>query len=220
MTTYLTTIYDEATRPKTDYPRALARYLFDRFNMKAGARFLDLGCGRGDFLNAFRQLGLHTYGIDREIVRSEMLEGSEVSAAELAGKLPYADNSFDIVFSKSVIEHLSDPEQFAREQRRILRRGGRIIVLTPDWVSQMKIFYDDHTHRQPFTAVGLRDLLRIAGFQEVQAEIFYQYPLYWKFPSLVIFAKILQLAGPVKKLHKSKFVRWSRELMVLGTGTK
>jgi hypothetical protein len=84
----------------------------------------------------------------------------------------------------------------------------------------MKIYFDDHTHRQPYTVTGVSDLLKIKGFQDVHAELFYQLPVLWKYPALKILSHILQWTVPVTTKSKIKFIRWSIELMVLGTGIK
>lgn len=221
MPKYIDTIYDPKLRPLTAYPDQLAQYLVERFHINKGQSLLDLGCGRGDFAKAFQRAGVDVRGADIEATASTIIEGVEVAHFDIErDRYPYPDNTFDIVFSKSVLEHMSDPRNFLEEQRRILKTGGRIIVLTPDWVTQMKIFYNDYTHRQPYTLLGTRHALHSFGFKGVSVEIFYQYPLYWKYPALTIIAKCLQLLGPVRKLYKNKFYRWSRELMILGTGTK
>jgi 2-polyprenyl-3-methyl-5-hydroxy-6-metoxy-1,4-benzoquinol methylase len=128
--------------------------------------------------------------------------------------------SFDVIFSKSVIEHLFDPSKFVSECRRVLKPGGRIIVMTPDWGSTMKIFFDDYSHRQPYTATALKDLLDVFGFYKTHAELFYQLPVLWKYPALKAVSRILQFMVPVTAKSKIKFIRWSVELMVLGTGVK
>lgn len=222
MPNYLKTVYSEKQRPYTDYPSKLCRYLFDRFGMKKGDKFLDIGCGRGDFTKGFKDFGLEVSGIDREKGDSEMLRDVDVIIQDDLehNKLPFEDASFDIVFSKSVIEHIRDPKNFMRETYRVLKPGGRVITMTPDWHSQMFIFYDDPTHVHPYTCAGLKDLLAIYGFKEPKAELFYQLPMVWKYPFLKIVCRCLQLLGPVKKIYKNKLMRWSRELMILGTAIK
>ncbi|MCX6721583.1 MAG: methyltransferase domain-containing protein, partial [Candidatus Staskawiczbacteria bacterium] len=131
---------------------------------------------------------------------------------------PFENNCFDTVFSKSVIEHIKVPDNFMKEIIRVLKPGGKLIILTPDWQSQMNIFYDDYTHVHPYTAIGLRDMLKVFGFKKVEAEKFYQLPILWRYAWLKIFSRLLQLFGPVKKIYKNKFIRWSRELMVLAYG--
>ena len=46
-----------------------------------------------------------------------------------------------------------------KESWRVLKPGGRLIALTPDWKSQMKTFYNDYTHVRPYTVDSLGDLL-------------------------------------------------------------
>ena len=82
---------------------------------------------------------------------------------------PYADNTFDIVYSKSFIEHLTDPVSFLNESYRVLKPGGTIVTLTPDWVSGYKKFYDDYTHKSPFTVVSLKNIKTASGFENVEA---------------------------------------------------
>lgn len=221
MQKYIDTIYDPTLRPLTTYPDQLALYLFKRFGMKSGDRLLDLGCGRGDFGKAFQKLGLEAEGADIEVTGSSIIDGMPIKVFNIeTDSYPYPDNYFDVIFSKSVAEHVHDPKIFFEEQKRILKPGGRIIVMAPDWVSQIKIFWNDFTHKRPYTILGLKNALNIFGYKNVTTEFFYQYPLYWRYPALKIFAKFLIITGPVKKLHTNKFYRWSKELMLLGTGTK
>tara|TARA_Y100000385_G_scaffold160442_1_gene166553 strand:+ start:2996 stop:3661 length:666 start_codon:yes stop_codon:yes gene_type:complete len=221
MAKYIDTIYDPNLRPLTNYPDQLANYLFTRFDMKKGEKLLDLGCGRGDFSKAFQRLGLVVEGADIEQTQSEIISDIKLSLFDLEkNDYPYDENSFDYIFSKSVIEHLFDPQNFLNEQKRILKKGGRLIVMAPDWESQIYIFWNDYTHKRPYTVLGLKNTLKIFGFKETNCELFYQLPFYWKNPKLKFIAHILKLTGPVKKLYKNKFYRWSKELMLLATAVK
>ena len=107
-----------------------------------------------------------------------------------------------------------------KESYRVLKQGGRIISMVPDWHTCMYIYYDDHTHVQPYTKTGLRDCLRIYGFKNVESEQFYQLPIVWKYPCVKIICRFLRLLGPVKKVNKNKFYRFSRELILLASGIK
>lgn len=221
MENYLKVVYDEKLRPHTKYPAKLVAYLKDRFDIDANSRLLDVGCGRGDMLRAFQQLGLRVNGLELLDYHSELTADIDVDYANFESqRFPFPDDAFDVVFSKSVIEHLHNPENFLRESRRILRPGGRIIILTPDWQTQRYIFYNDFTHRQPYTVLGLNNALKIYDFSEVKTEIFYQLPLVWRAPFLRFFFKPLQWLFPVKRISKTGPWRWSRELMILGTGIK
>ncbi len=189
--------------------------------MKKGYKLLDVGCGRGDFLKSFRDLGLDVCGLDNEKSHSQILKGIEVRYANIENEpFPFDSQMLDVVFSKSVMEHLFDPENFMRECYRVLKSGGRVIIMTPDWISQIKIFFDDYTHRQPYTVTAIKDILNIFGFKEVSSELFYQLPILWKYSVLKILSRILRLFVPVTTKSRIRFVRWSVELMILGTGIK
>jgi cyclopropane fatty-acyl-phospholipid synthase-like methyltransferase len=51
MRDFVDVTYDEGRLPLTAYPNKLARYLFDRYQLKQGDKLLDIGCGRGEFLH-------------------------------------------------------------------------------------------------------------------------------------------------------------------------
>lgn len=218
---YVAVIYDKQSRPVTRYPDQLAAHLCERFGISATARLLDVGFGRGDFLRAFARRGMQVAGVDQS--ESALSECADLEVKPcVAGRepLPFADSSFDVVFHKSLLEHLDDPERLMDETMRVLKPGGRLIALVPDWISQMAIYYDDHTHRRPYTTVGLRDLMTMTGFADVQAELFFQLPAVWDNPALRLVSRLLQCFVRPEHRPKSAFVRWSVELMVLGTGTK
>ena len=173
--------------------------------METGAKLLDAGCGLGYFTEAFRELGIDAVGIDSEIDFEK-------------DEFPFKEQ-FDVVFTKSVIEHLNKPDNFISEIYKVLKPGGRVVVMTPDWQSQMRIFYNDYTHVRPYDKDSLKYLLEVYNFKEAEAEKFYQLPILWKYPILKIISKFLQIF-PVKGIHKNKFIRWSRELMVLAIAKK
>ena len=127
---YVSIIYNEKERPFTSYPRKLSRYLFERFNMRPGDSLLDVGCGRGEFLSGFVDQGMVGFAVDQSIAAQDFCPNAVFRKADLANQaLPYDDNSFDFVFSKSVIEHFYYPERLISEIYRVLKPTGRIITL-------------------------------------------------------------------------------------------
>ena len=122
MVDYVKYIYDENVRPKTGYPRKLINYLIDRLEISTGAKILDLGCGRGDFAQAFLSSGMQVSAVDLSDWVTENYENIDFKPCDFTKEnLPYEDNSFDVVFSKSVIEHLYYPETVFFEAKRILK---------------------------------------------------------------------------------------------------
>ena len=131
---------------------------------------------------------------------------------------PYADNTFDIVYSKSFIEHLTDPVSFLNESYRVLKPGGTIVTLTPDWVSGYKKFFDDYTHKSPFTVVSLKNIKTASGFENVEAYPFRQLPFTWNSPVLNSICGIIAPFVPFRT--QTKLFRWSRELMLMSHARK
>ena len=105
---YVKVIYDKKNRPFTSYPSKLTKFLFKKYNMQRNSKLLDIGCGRGEFLKGFIDCGLNGFAVDQsDTVLNYFPEVSfEKSDIENAG-IPYPDNFFDIVYSKSVIEHFT-----------------------------------------------------------------------------------------------------------------
>lgn len=216
MENYVNVAYDKKEKPVTAYPDQLARYLYKRFHMKKGMRLLDNGCGRGDFLDAFEKCHLSVSGTDivQGCDRTIILDLNN-------DRLPFDDNTFDVVFSKSVLEHIENTEHYMKEMQRVLKNGGVLILLVPDWETQYKIFYQDPTHIHPYTQLSVDRLLKMMGYQEVSSEKFMQLPSVWKTPLIgVISAALRIIVGPVRKVYKNKFIRFSCELMILGIGYK
>ncbi|HET9956461.1 MAG TPA: class I SAM-dependent methyltransferase [Polyangiaceae bacterium] len=211
---YLDVRYSEATRPFTDYPSRLTRYLAERHLAHlSGGALLDLGSGRGEFLHGFGELGFRAQGIDRARPTSTRFPEPVVQADYERDGLPFADGSFDVLFNKSVFEHITDIGKVLRECLRVIRPGGRMISLVPDWQAQWRHFYDDWTHVRPFTLTGLRECVQSHGFEVREAARFRQLPWLWERPYLQPIASLAALL-PVP-LKRFKVVRFSKEWMLL-----
>ena len=218
-TNYLSTVYDSESHPYTTYPEKLCKYLYDRFNFNNEMKLLEVGCGRGEFLRNFKNLGLNVYGCDLSDEAKDYLEDFDIKTTDADNEpLPYEDSSIDIIFTKSFIEHLYYPEKFLGESLRVLKPGGLLLTLTPDWESNYKIFFDDFTHRSPFTKTALEDAYKMIGYSSVEVVHFRQLPIVWRFPILNLICALMSPFIPVRT--SNKFFRWSRELMLVGIGTK
>jgi O-antigen chain-terminating methyltransferase len=152
------------------------RYV-ERFAGAAG-EILDLGCGRGEFLEAAREAGLNARGIDQNgewiaLCRSKGLAAESSDLFEhLAG---LSDRSLGGVFCSQVIEHLA-PDQVARLVALIAaktRTGGVAVFETPNpecLAIFATHFYLDPTHTRPVPAALLRFYLEEAGFGGIEIE--------------------------------------------------
>ena len=226
---YLKILYSSEKRPITDYPEKLAKHIKENYFLCEGT-LLDIGCGRGDMLRAFDKIGFEVKGTDISPLTEELISPIPFTLCDLIDeKLHYPDNTFDFVFSKSVIEHLKEPEKLLNEAFRVLKPGGKFVVMTPSWMhTYAGAFYLDHTHVSPFILNSLRDAMLVSNFKNVTSSHFYQVPILWKFkflkPLIFIFSK---LPIPYKPLYDinlppafNRLVRFSKELMLLAYGEK
>ena len=100
-------------------------------------RFLDIGCGQGEYLLAAKELGWDCAGIEPSPEHSEV--GRRVFGLNImtgyfeSGRLGGA--KFDVVLFSHVIEHLYDPGAFLDDVMKILAPAGRIIIVTPNTAS-------------------------------------------------------------------------------------
>ncbi len=203
----------------TSYPSLLTGYLCGALDLRPGKTLLDVGSGRGEFAQGFREQGLNVVEVDQ----SPLPDGSsprDYSVVDLEKELPFEDSTYDVVFNKSVIEHFYHPESLVQEMHRVLTPGGIIISLTPSWVHNVKNFHIDFTHRTPFTRESLGDIHRIAGFENVRSEYFIQLPKVWRFHFLRHGTALLRVVAPTGLSKYSKTIRFSKEVMLIATATK
>ena len=144
---YVAVVYNEQDRPFTAYPDQLARHLFNRYNIEPGSKLLDIGCGRGEFLRGFLRCGARGYGVDRSCAAATLCHDAELRSADLENEaLPFEDDFFDVVFSKSVIEHFYYPERLMKEIYRVLKPGGLVITRCAPTGSLIIKFISRTTH--------------------------------------------------------------------------
>lgn len=222
---YLETIYNENTAPFSDYPKKLISYLFNRFKMSKNQKILELGCGRGEFLNEFVKCGLEVHGVDISDYSKKFFSELNLKKVDMENeKLPYQDNYFDFIYSKSFIEHFYYPEKIFKEAYRVLKPGGMIITLTPEWKYIYKSFYEDFTHRVPFTKVSLKDIHSMNNFNSINVESFIQLPILFEknFISKIylILSILTRILIPDYFRMRNKWIRFSKEIMLLSSARK
>jgi 2-polyprenyl-3-methyl-5-hydroxy-6-metoxy-1,4-benzoquinol methylase len=95
-------------------------------HLPATGRVLDLGCGDNSLLNPYRSPALEIWGVDfQEHPRLQHRDLFRLLPAD--GRIPFAAESFDVMTSSWVLEHVHAPRTFLREVARVLRPGGAFI---------------------------------------------------------------------------------------------
>ena len=227
--TYLDVTYNKERTPFGTYPQKLANWI-SKNHLGEKGRLLDIGCGRGEFLSAFDEIGFTVAGTDISPSAPSLSPDFDVRIANLNNQpMPFEKTSFDVVFSKSVIEHMHTPTILLQKAFDALAPGGVAIIMTPSWThTHWGPFYCDHTHVTPFTAVSLKDAMALVGFDSVQVKHFIQLPIVWKYPFLKPLVYLLRKLSLPFRPHMNapwpeslnKFIRFSNEVMLLAIAHK
>jgi SAM-dependent methyltransferase len=144
---------------------------------------LDLGCGRGEFLELLRENGYEAAGVD---INSQMVDicldkGLRCEKGDLLEKLAgWKDGSLAGIFSSQVIEHLQPAylKKLIESSHRKLAPSGVIILETINPTSVfalVQIYHLDISHQKPIHPQALKFMLEASGFEN--AEIRYSSPL-------------------------------------------
>lgn len=99
-------------------------------NNKKREKVLELGPGTGDLLFELKKKGFIVQGVD--INPSLAKPGLKIKKRDLNKKLPFKDESFDIVIALEVLEHLFNPFFTLEEMARVLKPRGYIIISMPN----------------------------------------------------------------------------------------
>jgi len=130
---------------------------------------LDLGAGYCDFINLVRSPVRIAVDISPELTRFAE-PGVRTIRAFTSELSEVADASLDIVFSSNVLEHLTDVQLVGtmEEIKRVLKPGGMFITMQPNFRYAYKVYFDDPTHKQVFSHVGLEAFLVSHDFDIVK----------------------------------------------------
>ena len=139
---------------------------------------LDLGCGRGEWLELLREQGIAARGIDTNRILIEQAHGLGLEVIQqdaLSHLRGSPDASLSAVTGFQLIEHLrfEDLLKILSEILRVLRPGGLVIFETPNpknLVVGACNFYSDPTHARPLFPETIQFILRQLGFTDVRLE--------------------------------------------------
>jgi len=136
-------------------------------------RLVDVGCGNGKFLARMRALGWDVFGVEPDPQAAQI--GREAYGLTIySGTLEdssFSLESFDAVTMAHVIEHLTDPLSTLKAARRILKKGGYLLIHTPNLSSLGHRWFGHHwrgleppRHLFLFSPTALLKIVRMAGF--------------------------------------------------------
>ncbi|HAL62685.1 MAG TPA: hypothetical protein DCP08_09820 [Chloroflexi bacterium] len=155
------------------------RYL--RFYLQffdSGARVLDVGCGRGEFLELLRDKGCQASGIDAEqgMVETCLKKGLHVEKGDALAYLAKEREAYDAIFAGNFVEHLTPSKtlDLLEKTYKALKSGGRLVVTTPNpesIVVHLHEFWRDGTHQRLYQRSLLEFMLSYVGFEMVASGV-------------------------------------------------
>lgn len=180
-----------------EFFRELAEYRFDKlrylpklvdFSEYRGRRLLEVGCGVGTDLVRFAQAGAQVTGVDLAEVSIQLarknfaLHGLKADLRVMNGEaLEFPDEAFDVVYAHGVLQYTANPQRMVGELYRVLRRGGRAVLMVYNrysWlnllslVTQVDLEHQDAPVLRKYSIRELRGLLGQFGEVRVVPERF------------------------------------------------
>lgn len=151
----------------------------DFINKLPPSKILDVGCGLGFLLSGIDDKH-EKFGLEVSAFACEHAKQYAEIYNDFIEDAQIADNSFDVVISHHVIEHVDKPEDFLNKIKKVLKPDGYLILSTPDFECVCaKLFKEnyrmlfDKTHVNLFSFVSLRQMLLDFDFDIVETEFPY-----------------------------------------------
>lgn len=159
-------------------------------------RILDLGTADGLMLSRIKNKYPEAECMGVEYAQ-ELIDANEDSRIKIiqgnAQRLPFPDNQFDIVIATAIIEHVERPEKLISESCRVLKRGGVLIITTPnpffEKIASLIGALDGDEHQITFNLKTLKKYLKAGGFETLLLKKFMISPI--GFPAEILIEKML-----------------------------
>ncbi|MBL7206315.1 MAG: class I SAM-dependent methyltransferase [Candidatus Aenigmarchaeota archaeon] len=140
---------------------------WQRFFSDFEGRILDVGCGNGNFVSLDKE---NIIGIDNDpdALKACSDRGLNCLLMDVQKTLDFPDNTFDCVHASQILEHLNNPVPLVKEFYRILKPNGILIAAVPDAKKIGHQFWDDYTHKRPYSRKSLREIVFDNGFRGIE----------------------------------------------------
>jgi 2-polyprenyl-3-methyl-5-hydroxy-6-metoxy-1,4-benzoquinol methylase len=139
-------------------------------NVPKEEKVVDIGAGQGHCLIPLYQNGWkNLVAVDADDYNFTLFQqnyGMSTLHCDIASQaLKQENGSVGAVICFHLIEHLPKPDNLLSEAYRVLRKEGKLFLVTPDWRKQYKTFWRDPTHIHPYDKESIARLLRIHNFK-------------------------------------------------------
>lgn len=168
---YLREMAEQGYSPDTIGPfyRHMHPWLLRKSGVGVDETVLDIGAGQGHGLLPLHSAGWrHLIALDRDDENFDLF-GRRFGIATLrcdigTERIELPDGGIGAILCFHLVEHLLDPTNLLSESRRVLKKGGKLFLVSPDWRKQMRTFWRDPTHLHPYDKESIARLLRMHDF--------------------------------------------------------
>jgi len=167
---YLSQVYDRVN--PFIWNERMRTEALELLDIDAEDRVLDVGCGTGFGTEGILEHTADVYGLDQSPhqlgkAREKLGDDPVQFCLGDAERLPFADDTFDVVWSSGSIEYWPNPVTALRECRRVVRPGGDVLVVGPNYpkssvfqklADAIMLFYDEDDADRMFAEAGFEDV--------------------------------------------------------------
>ena len=167
---HLSKVYDQINR--INWTEEMRSEALEWLEFDVNDKVLDVGCGTGFGTRGLLEYTENVYALDQSIHQMEKAFEKFGKQDQVtfhmgdAERLPFTNNTFDIIWSSGSIEYWPNPIQGLKEIRRVAKPGGQILIVGPDYPSNpilqrvadaIMLFYDKNEADYMFTEAGYLD---------------------------------------------------------------
>ncbi len=137
--------------------------------IKPTDKVLEIGCGRGGFLNRLKEMGTESVGLElnRSAAQAARARGLNVLDQSIQDHARENPEKYDVVCSFQVAEHIADIRPFMQASLDALKRGGTLIVSVPNNESLVIARYPHYVANMPPHHMGLWDMKSLINLPKI-----------------------------------------------------
>lgn len=141
---------------------------YSMFFSDVTGKILEIGCSIGNFV-ALDPKNIVGVDVDKDAIEIAKKRGLNCAVMDVdREKLDFPSNTFDAINAHAILEHLNHPLEALKEIHRILKPHGKLVLMTADAKKFGHLFWDDYTHKRPYSKESLEHMAYDAGFKDIK----------------------------------------------------
>ncbi len=151
----------------------ITRFLEPYWELNSKSHVLELGTGYGAWIKSIKanqREALDSYPELHQLFQKNGIKDVAAHVGDCTDLGRWKSETLDLVLASNLLEHLDHDElnSCIKEIFRILKPGGQLCLVQPNFALCPKEYFDDYTHKTVFTHVSLSDFVSAHGFQVIK----------------------------------------------------